>query len=89
MGSEQGQLKKGDRVQTLLQKTSIEKDDDFEEVPVDEFILGDKVNIKDEDMGDGKFMFLFEMTNLKQESATSQVVHFEVKHGKITTEVLD
>ena len=83
------QLKKGDRVQTLLQKTSIEKDDDFEEVPVDEFILGDKVNIKDEDMGDGKFMFLFEMTNLKQESATSQVVHFEVKNGKITTEVLD
>ncbi len=40
-------------------------------------------------MGDGSFMLLFEMTNLKQESATSQIVYFEVKDGSITTKVLD
>ena len=44
---------------------------------------------RDEDMGDGNFMFLFEMTNLKQESATSKLVYFEVKDGRITTKVLD
>ena len=48
----------------------------------------DMVNML-EDMGDGNFMFLFEMTNLKQESATSKVVYFEVKDGSITTKVQD
>ena len=84
------QLKKGDRIQTLLQKMSIKGDDsEFEEVPVDDFVLDGKARIEDEDMGDGSFMFLFEMTNLKQESATSKIVQFDVKDGNITTKVLD
>ena len=84
------QLKRGDRVQTLLQKMTIEGDDrEFEEVPVDDFVLDGKAKIEDEDMGDGNFVFLFEMTNLKNESATSQIVCFDVKDGKITTKVLD
>ena len=84
------QLKKGDKIQTLLQKMTISGDDEeFVEVPVDEFILGGKAEIKDEDMGDGKYMFLFEMTNLKQESATSKIVCFDVNDGEITTRLLD
>ena len=33
-------------------------------------------------MGDGQFMFMFEMTDVQNNTATSQIVTIEVKDGE-------
>ena len=39
-------------------------------------------------MGDGTFMFLFEMTDVQNNSATSQIVTIDVKDGEGRYEAL-
>ncbi len=76
-------LKPGDKVATILKAMSISGDeDDFLDVEVDEFTLGENTVFADEDMGDGTFMFMFEMTDVQNDSATSQAVTIEVENGK-------
>ena len=41
-----------------------------------------KVTFEDTDMGDGQFMFMFEMTDVQNNTATSQIVTIEVKDGE-------
>ncbi len=79
-------LREGDRITTLLQKMSISGDDDFEEVEADEFTLGKSWNFKDMGMGDGTFFYLFVMTDIQKNSASSEVVHIEVKGNNISYE---
>ena len=79
-------LREGDKITTLLQKMSISGDDDFEEVEVDEFTLGRSWNFKDTDMGDGTFVYLFVMTDIQKNSASSEAVHIEVKGNNISYE---
>lgn len=76
-------LKKGDKVATILLAMSVEgEDEEFSEVEVDDFTLGEKTTFEDTDLGDGQFMFMFEMTDVQHNSATSDVVYIEVKDGK-------
>lgn len=78
------QLKPGDNVTTVLKAMSISGDDDeFQDVEVDEFTLGEHSVFEDINMGDGTFMFMFEMTDVQNNSATSQAVTIEVKDGEI------
>ena len=58
-----------------------DEDGEFQEVEVDTFTLGKKVVFSDTDMGDGQFMFMFEMTDVQNNAATSQIVTIEVKDG--------
>lgn len=82
-------LKPGDTVTTILKAMSISgEDDDFQDVEADEFTLGETVAFEDIDMGDGTFMFLFEMTDVQNNSATSQIVTIDVKDGEGRYEVL-
>lgn len=82
-------LKQGDRVTTILKAMSISgEDDDFQDIEVDEFTLGETVAFEDIDMGDGTFMFLFEMTDVQNNSATSQIVTIDVKDGEGRYEAL-
>ena len=82
-------LKRGDRVTTILKAMSISgEDDDFQDIEVDEFTLGETVAFEDIDMGDGTFMFLFEMTDVQNNSATSQIVTIDVKDGEGRYEAL-
>lgn len=76
-------LKPGDKVTTILKAMSISGDDDeFQDVEVDEFTLGKKTVFEDVDMGDGTFMFMFEMTDVQNNSATSEAVTIEVENGE-------
>lgn len=76
-------LKAGDKVTTILLAMRMDDEDgDFQEVDVDTFTLGKKVTFADTDMGDGQFMFMFEMTDVQNNSATSQIVTIEVKDGE-------
>lgn len=59
-----------------------DEDGKFQEVEVDTFTLGKKVTFEDTDMGDGQFMFMFEMTDVQNNTATSQIVTIEVKDGE-------
>lgn len=75
-------LKAGDAVTTILLAMNMDDEDaEFQEVDVDTFTLGKKVVFADVDMGDGNFMFMFEMTDVQNNSATSQIVAIEVKDG--------
>ena len=75
-------LKAGDKVTTILLAMRMDdEDDEFQEVEVDSFTIGKKVTFDDTDMGDGQFMFMFEMTDVQSNSATSQIVTIEVKDG--------
>ena len=72
-------LKPGDKVTTILKGMTISgDDDDFQEVEVDTFTLGKKY-----EMGDGTFMFMFEMTDVQNNTATSKVVTIEVEGDNI------
>ena len=76
--------KPGDRIATIMQVVSISSDnDDFQEVEVDEFTISEKLIFEDIDLGDGTFFFLFEMTDVQNNSATSEIVTIEVKDGEI------
>ena len=78
-------VKPGDKVTTILKGMTISgDDDDFQEVEVDTFTLGKKYEFKDIDMGDGTFMFMFEMTDVQNNTATSKVVTIEVEGDNIT-----
>jgi hypothetical protein len=76
-------LKKGDTVATvLLAMPADDENQEFKEVEVDTFTLGDKTTFEDTDLGDGQFMFMFEMTDVQHNSATSDVIYIEVKDGE-------
>ena len=75
-------LKAGDKITTILLAMRMDDEDgEFQEVEVDTFTLGKKITFADTDMGDGQFMFMFEMTDVQNNSATSQIVTIEVKDG--------
>lgn len=75
-------LKPGDKVTTILLAMQMDDEDaEFQEVDVDTFSLGKKVTFEDTDMGDGQFMFMYEMTDVQNNSATSQIVTIDVKDG--------
>lgn len=76
-------LKAGDKVTTILLAMQMDDEDgEFQEVEVDTFTLGKDVTFADTDMGDGQFMFMFEMTDVQNNTATSQIVTIEVKDGE-------
>ncbi len=75
-------LKKGDTITTIFLAMPVDDDHaDFQEMEADTFTLGENIVFADTDMGDGQFMFLFEMTDVQNNSAMSQIVTIEVKDG--------
>ena len=81
-------LKKGDKVTTIHYAMSISGDDeDFTPVEVETFTLGDKPQVKDEQLGDGTYGYLFEFLSPDGDSALSQMVEFDIDKGEITTHV--
>ena len=77
-------LKEGDKITTLMYGLQISgEDSDPKEVEIDTFTLGKTFGIKDEEMGDGKFAYLFDMYDVQNRSAMSDIVFFTSKDGKI------
>ena len=82
-------LKPGDKITTILKAMSIKGDDnEFQDVEVEEFTLGEEIVFEDTELGDGTFMFMFEMTDVQNNTATSKIISIEVKGEEATYEVL-
>lgn len=81
-------LKKGDRITTIHYAMTISGDDeDFQPVEVDTFTIGNHPVLKEEQVGDGLYGYLFEFITPGGDSALSTVVQFTVEGENITTSV--
>ncbi|WP_106627502.1 clostripain-related cysteine peptidase [Selenomonas massiliensis] len=81
-------LRPGDMVTTIHYAMSTSgNDEDFTPVEVDTFRLGAHPEVRDEEVGDGKYGYLFEFIAPAGESALSDVAVFEIENGDITTSV--
>ena len=82
-------LRAGDEITTLHYGMTISgEDEDFTQVEVDTFTIGDNPKITDEELGDGNYGYCFEfMSPTAEESALSNFILFTVANGQITTDV--
>ena len=81
-------LKPGDMLTTIHYAMSASGDDeDFMPVEVDTFRLGSHPEVRDEEVGDGTYGYLFEFVAPAGESALSDIAIFEIENGDITTTV--
>ena len=82
-------LKAGDQITTIHYGALIsDTDGEVTPVEVDTFTINsENPKFEDEDMGDGLFGYDFEFVSPTGESATSQLVQFNVVNGQITTSV--
>ena len=81
-------LKPGDLLTTIHYAMSASGDDeDFMPVEVDTFRLGGHPEVRDEEVGDGTYGYLFEFVAPAGESALSDIAIFEIENGDITTTV--
>ena len=81
-------LRAGDEITTLHYGMTISgEDEDFTQVEVDTFQIGEDPQIKDEKLGDGTYGYAFEFVSPTEESALSEFVIFTIINGEITTTV--
>ena len=81
-------LRAGDEITTLHYGMTISGDDeDFTQVEVDTFTIGDNPEIKDEPLGNGNYAYAFEFVTPTDDSAFSNFILFTVTDGEITTNV--
>lgn len=81
-------LKKGDKVTTIHYAMTISgNDEEFRPVEGETFTIKDTPTVKDENLSDGSYGYLFELISPNGDSALSKVVEFVLKNGKITTTV--
>ena len=81
-------LHAGDEITTLHYGMTISgEDEEFTQVEVDTFQIGEDPQIKDEKLGDGTYGYAFEFVSPTEESALSEFVIFTIINGEITTTV--
>ena len=81
-------LREGDEITTLHYGMTISgEDNEFTQVEVDTFTIGDNPQITDEAIGDGSYAYAFEFVTPTGDSAMSSFVLFTVANGEITTTV--
>ena len=81
-------LRAGDEITTIHYGMTISGDDeDFTQVEVDTFQIGDNPEIKDEPLGDGNYGYGFEFMTPTDDSAFSNFIMFTVSGGEITTNI--
>ena len=59
--------------------------DDLVQVDGETFQLKEGFQVADDEVGDGKYGYMFEFVTPKGDSALSQVASFSITDGKITT----
>lgn len=81
-------LKAGDEITTIHYAMTISGDDeDFTQVEVDTFTIGDNPQITDEELGDGNYGYAFEFVTPTDETALSNFILFTVTNGEIATNI--
>ena len=81
------QLQPGDELTTIHYASTISGDDDFTPVEIDTFTVTENTTFEETEMGDGQFLMLFEMVDLKNESVYSDPIIFTVTNGEIEAEL--
>ena len=83
-------IQKGDRITTLHYGITISgDDDDFTEVEVETFTVGDTLKFEEERLDDGEYIYCFEFVTPDNETATSQFVNFTIQGDDIYTSQLE
>lgn len=80
-------LQPGDELTTIHYASTISGDDDFTPVEIDTFTVTENTTFEETEMGDGQFLMLFEMVDLKNESVYSDPIIFTVTDGEIEAEL--
>ena len=82
-------LRAGDEITTLHYGMTISGDDeDFTQVEVDTFTIGENPQVKDEALGDGNYGYAFEFVSpTADDSALSNFILFTIANGEITTDI--
>ena len=87
-GKEVIQLQPGDEITTLHYVVQLSGDDDeLHQVEIDTFTVTGETAFAYEEMGDGEFVFFFEMADARGETAYSQMVSFSVEDGEIYVDI--
>ena len=88
-GLELIKLNKGDEITTIHYGMTISGDDeDFTQVEVDTFTVGDNPEFKDEELSDGNYAYCFEFVSpTAEDTALSDMIMFTIANGEITTTV--
>lgn len=87
-------LKDGDQITTMMYHSSLKLDDSADDEEPEEyenetFSYDSKMKIKNEDLGDGSYLLMFEVTGLNGETAYSDGVVVETVDGEMTIYTLE
>jgi len=81
-------LSAGDVISTIHYTTAISgNSDELKPVVGDEFTVSSDTSFKEVELGDGKFLQVFEMRDMQGGTVYSDVMMFEIANGEITTSV--
>ena len=81
-------LRAGDEITTIHYGMTISgEDEEFTQVEVDTFTIGENPEVKDEPLGDGSYGYAFEFMTPTDDSALSNFILFTVTDGQITTNI--
>ena len=63
--------------------TDLEKDDDPQPMQLEKLTVTADTKFEETELGDGKYMFMFEMKDMRNNSYDSEAVMFSVENGEI------
>lgn len=79
-------LKTGDEITTLFYCSTLSEENDFELIPIETFAVKENTYFNFTDLGDGTFVFMFDMYDFDGDYASSEVVFVTVEDGYIIFE---
>ncbi|MBQ9346458.1 MAG: hypothetical protein IJT94_03830, partial [Oscillibacter sp.] len=80
------QLKPGDEVTTILYAATIDGADSFQPIEAETFTVTADTAFVEADLGDGEFVMMFELADVRNTTAWSELAVFTVENGMIYTD---
>ena len=83
------QLQPGDEITTIHYAAALSEDNNFTPVEMDTFQVTKDTSFGETDMGDGDFLMLFELTDVKNNHAYSEMIQLTVDGDYVDIEIMD
>ena len=81
------QLKAGDVIEPIhYVLPDLKNSDDVQELPIEKLTVTADTRFEETELGDGRYLFMFEMKDVRNQSYDSQAVMFKVENGQIEIE---
>lgn len=81
------QLKAGDVIEPIhYVLPDLKNSDDVQELPIEKLTVTADTRFEETELGDGRYLFMFEMKDIRNQSYDSQAVMFKVENGQIEIE---